>query len=172
MSLPTGRQDIVGNLVLSGSSDLNIAVGVNIATGSAGAVISNEITIPNPGTNIALVQMPCGSTLVQMSIYSTSGSPNFASATDQITTSTTASVPNFLVGDSSSTNKYLKLKIQNNSGVSLAPTKLVLLCLDRILSPEDLLSGVMANAGAVVNSTHYGPDGSSGTGTFGLTSGN
>jgi hypothetical protein len=170
MSLPTSRQDLVGNLVLSGSSDLNLPVGVNISTGTAAT--SNEITIPNPGTNIALVQMPCGSTLVQMSIYSTSGSPDFASPTATLTTSTTASVKNYLVGDSSSTNKYLKLRITNNSGVSLAPTQLVLLCLNRILSPEDLLSGVMANAGGVVNSTHYGPDGSSGTGTFGLTSGN
>ena len=170
MSLPTARQDLSGNLVVSGSTELNIPVGVAITAGSAST--SNEITLPNPGTQIALVQMPCGSCLLQMSIYSTSASPNFASPTDSLTTSTTASVPVFLVGDSTSTNKYLELRVTNNSGSDLAPTRLVLLSLERIISPLDLLSGVMANAGGVVNGTHYGPDGSSGTGAFGLTAGN
>ena len=170
MSLPQGRQDLVGNLVVSGSTELGIPVGVNISSGSA--TTGNEILLPNPGTQVALLAMPCGSTLFAMSIYSTSGAPDFATPTDSQTTSTVGAKQYFLIGNSTATNKYLKLKLSNNSGSSLAPTGLAVLSLERILSPEDLLSGVMGNAGSVVSSTHYGPDGSPGTGAFGITQGN
>ena len=166
MSLPQGRQDLVGNLVISGSTELNIPVGVNISTGSSST--SNEVSVPNPGTQIVLVQMPSGSVLCQLSIYETNA--DFVTPTDSKTSLT--GLPLFLIGNSTTTLDKLKVKLSNNSGSTLAPTNLALLSLCKVPSPEDLLSGVMGNAASVVQGTHYGPDGSAGTGAFDLTQGN
>lgn len=167
MSLPSGKQDLFGNLVVSGSTELNLPVGVNITTGNSST--SSEIRLYNAGTNIVLCQMPSGAALIQLSIYTGSGNANFASPTDSLTVTNGNQV--FLIGNNTA-GQYCQVKITNNSGITLAPTKLALLPLVKYVEGVDLLSGDRGNAGQGMASTHNTPDGSTGNGQFGLTQGN
>ena len=165
MSLATGKQDLFGNLVVSGSTELNIPVGVNITNNTG--VTSAAITLPNAGTNLVLCKMPSGTCTVALSIYTTVA--DFASPTDTATSLT--GIPLFLKGDNTA-GQFAKIRITNTSGGAIAPTQLVFMPLVQYVEGVDLLSGNRGNAAAAVNSTHNTPDGSSGSGAFVLTAGN
>lgn len=166
MSLPSGKADIFGNLVVSGSTELNIPVGVNISNGSSAT--SSEIPLPNPGTNIVLVQMGSGDITAALSVYETSA--DFVTPTDSQRSLNGQQL--FLKGNSTTTLNKCKVRITNNSGTSLAPVQLGLFPLVKYIEGVDLLSGDRGNAHQGMNSTHLTPDGSTGTGAFVLTEGN
>ena len=165
MSLATGKQDIFGNLVVSGSTELNVPVGVNITTGNS--TTSNAITLPNAGTNVFLCKMPSGACLIQLSIYTTNA--DFATPTDSVTV--TSGNPVYLKGNNTA-GQFAKVKITNNSGVTLAPVEVALFPLIQYVEGVDLLSGDRGNAAQAMGSTHNTPDGSTGNGNFVLTAGN
>lgn len=165
MSLPTEKANLFGNLVVSGSTELDLPVGVNISTGNAST--SDAIFLPNAGTNVVLCQMPSGACLIQLSIYTSS--PDFGSPTDAVTV--TNGNPVYLVGNNTA-GQYAQIRITNNSGATLAPVELVLMPLVKYIEGVDLLSGDRGNAAQGMGSTHLTPDGSSGTGQFSLTEGN
>lgn len=151
--------------MVSGSTELNLPVGVNITTGNSST--SNAITLPNAGTNIVLVQMPSGSCLIQLSIYTTVA--DFVTPTDSVTV--TNGNPVWLKGNNTA-GQFAKIKITNNSGTTLAPTQLGFLPMIKYVEGVDLLSGDRGNAAQGMTSTHNTPDGSTGNGNFAFTQGN
>lgn len=113
MSLPTGRQDLVGNLVLAGSAELGMPVGSTIATGES--LTSNEISVPCGATAMYLCDLTSGTATVEIFSFETSGAPG--SADDSVTVLT--GLRTYVKADTSTTNKLVQVKITNNSGSNM-----------------------------------------------------
>lgn len=164
MSLPSGKQDLTGNFVVSASADLNIPTGTAIASNTA--VTSNEILVPAGSTVVVLVDLPSGTVNCKLSIYSSAA--DFVTPTDEKTSLT--GIPLFLTGATTTANYKFKVQLQNQSGGSITPATCSALVLQKLPDSQDFISGTRGNASMSVVSTEIGePGGSSGTGAFNLS---
>lgn len=158
MSLPTGRQDLVGNLVLAGSAELGMPVGSTIATGAS--LTSNEFQVPCGASVQYLCDLTSGTATVEIFTYSVTATPG--SADDSVTVLT--GLPTYVMADTSETNKYVQVKITNNSGSNMILEKSAVQVLGLLEAKEQFAGRGNALVYAVA-SDHNG----NGTGAYVLT---
>lgn len=151
MSLPSGRQDVVGNLVLAATSELSLTGTIN----NGASKTSNDITVPVPATCVLLVQLSSGT--ARVSIDAHSGTPTFPSVNGDDSQQVISGEQVYVYVDTDATNNKVTARITNNSGTTLTISEAALLVLAKLEDKENFYG--RGNALMSVASTAMG-DGS------------